>query len=76
MLTTDGAIESYPHQGFLLAPVLAAARAQGRTDVVALWSGRAASLVTHRHAHELYAALVRNTGALLTTTTLEAHRGR
>ena len=68
-LTADGAIEPYPYQGFLLAPVLAAARAQGRTDVVALWSGQAASLVTHRHARELYAALVRDTAALLTTTT-------
>ena len=70
-LTADDAIEPYPYQGFLLAPILAAAREQGRTDVVALWSGQAASLITHRHARELYAALVRDTTALLTTKTLE-----
>ena len=67
-LTAGGAIEPYPYQGFLLAPILAAARAQGRTDLVVLWSGQAAPLVTHRHARELYAALVRDTAALLTTT--------
>jgi len=37
-LTRGGAIEPYPYQGHLLKPVLAAARAQGRTDIVAHWS--------------------------------------
>ena len=67
-LTAAGGIEPYPYQGFLLAPALAAARAQGRTDVVAFWSGQATPLLTHRFAGELYAALVRDTAALLTAT--------
>jgi len=64
-LTSAGAIEPYPYQGYLLAPVLAAARARGRTDIVALWSGQAAALVDHRHARDLFASL------LPTNTTLE-----
>ena len=63
-LTAAGAIEPYPYQSFLLAPVLAAARALGRTDVVSLWSGQAAALLTHRHAGELYAALIAATDQL------------
>jgi nitronate monooxygenase len=66
-LTAAGAIEPYPYQGFLLAPVLAAARALGRTDLVSMWSGQAAALLTHRHAGELYAALVHDTAAVLST---------
>jgi nitronate monooxygenase len=66
-LTAAGAIEPYPYQNFLLAPVLAAARALGRTDVVSLWAGQAAALLTHRHAGELYAALVHDTAAVLST---------
>jgi len=68
-LTRDGAIEPYPYQGHLLKPVLAAARAQGRTDVVALWSGQAAPILKHRRATELYTALVDGTEHLLTTST-------
>src|SRR5262249_60516819 len=72
-LTNDGPIEPYPYQGYLLKPVLAAARAQGRTDVVSLWSGQGSAVLEHRHARDLYAALVRDTEALLSsnTTTLE-----
>jgi nitronate monooxygenase len=68
-LTRDGAIEPYPYQGYLLKPILAAARAQGRTDIVALWSGQATPVLKHRQATELYAALVDGTEHLLTTTT-------
>ena len=68
-LTADGSIEPYPYQGYLLAPILAAARAQGRTDVVALWAGQASPLIAHRHAGELYAALVRGTEDLLASPT-------
>lgn len=64
-LTADGAIEPYPYQSYLLAPVLAAARAQGRTDVVAMWSGQATPLLEHRRARTLYAALTRGTDHLL-----------
>lgn len=59
-LSAGGTIEPYPYQGHLLAPVLAAARAQGRTDVVALWSGQAATLTEHRHARDLFASLLAN----------------
>jgi nitronate monooxygenase len=64
-LTAAGAIEPYPYQGYLLAPVLSAARAQGRTDIVALWSGQATPLLEHRAARDLLAALVRGTDDLL-----------
>ena len=75
-LTAEGPIEPYPYQGYLLAPIMAAARAQGRTDVVALWAGQASPLIAHRHAGELYAALVRGTEDLLAspTTPEGAHR--
>jgi hypothetical protein len=43
-----------------------AARAQGRTDVVAMWSGQAAPLLEHRSAAALYAALTDGTDHLLT----------
>ena len=57
--------EPYPYQGYLLAPVFAAARAQGRTDVVALWAGQATSLLRDRRAADLYAALVDGTREIL-----------
>lgn len=66
-LAREGAIEPYPYQGYLLKPVLAAARAQGRTDSVSLWSGQAAPVVGHTRARELYAALVDGTEHLLTS---------
>ena len=40
--------EPYPYQGYLLGPVFDAARRDGRTDLVALWSGQATSLLRHR----------------------------
>lgn len=72
------AIAPYPYQGFLLAPVLAAARAQGRTDVVALWAGQGAPTLTHHRAADLYGALVAETelvlGELSTTHAIGAPR--
>jgi nitronate monooxygenase len=76
-LTADGAIEPYPYQSYLLGPVLTAARAQGRTDVVAMWTGQAAPLLVHRSAAALYAALTDGTEQLLTanpTTTQDTSR--
>ena len=64
-LTAAGAIEPYPYQSYLLGPVLAAARAQGRTDVVAMWSGQATPLLEHRSATALFAALTDGTDQLL-----------
>ncbi|HUB67913.1 MAG TPA: nitronate monooxygenase [Candidatus Methylacidiphilales bacterium] len=51
----------YPAQSWIVAPLRAAALAQGRTDLVAFWSGQAAPLIKHRKADELFAALVHET---------------
>jgi nitronate monooxygenase len=75
-LTATGAIEPYPYQGHLLGPVLNAARAQGRTDVVAMWSGQATPLLEHRNATALYAALTDGTDQLLTDNTITTEAGR
>jgi nitronate monooxygenase len=73
-LTATDAIEPYPYQSYLLAPVQQAARAQGRTDVVAMWSGQAAPLLEHRSAAALYAALTDRTDQLLTDTPITSER--
>jgi nitronate monooxygenase len=73
-LTATGAIEPYPYQNYLLGPVQKAARAQGRTDVVAMWSGQATPLLEHHSAAALYAALTENTDQLVPTTTESASR--
>jgi nitronate monooxygenase len=64
-LALERAIEPYPYQSYLLAPALAAARAQGRTDAVSMWSGQAAPLLEHRSAAALYAALIAATDQLV-----------
>lgn len=64
-LTTPGEHAPYPYQGYLLRPVIAAARQTGRTDVVSLWSGQGAPLLRHRRAAELFDALVEGTEQLL-----------
>ncbi len=51
----------YPAQSWIIAPLRAAALAQGRTDLIALWAGQSAPLLKHRKADELFAALVRET---------------
>jgi nitronate monooxygenase len=75
-LAAAGAIAPYPYQSYLLRPVVEAARRAGRTDVVPLWSGQAASLLRYQRAAELYEALVTGTDTLLArpahTTTKEA----
>jgi nitronate monooxygenase len=65
MQTHESLFARYPAQSWILAPLRAAALAQGRTDLVALWAGQAAPLVRHHKAGELFAALVRETGELL-----------
>ncbi|MFZ5841607.1 MAG: NAD(P)H-dependent flavin oxidoreductase [Pseudomonadota bacterium] len=55
----------YPIQYWLAGTLKAAAQAQGRSDLLALWSGQAAPLLKHRHASELMQALERETTALL-----------
>jgi nitronate monooxygenase len=66
-LTAEEAIAPYPYQSYLLGPVLAGARAKGRTDVVAMWAGQATPLLEHRSAAVLLAALTDGTDQLLTT---------
>jgi nitronate monooxygenase len=64
-LVDSGAIEPYPYQGYLLKPVIDAARSQGRTDLYSLWSGQAAPLLRHHHAGELMEAFVEGADQLL-----------
>lgn len=52
------AAEPYPYQGYLLGPVFEAARRDGRTDLVALWSGQATSLLRHRRAQDVFHSLL------------------
>ena len=55
---TDGvAFEPFPYQSYLLRPILQAAR----TDLVAMWCGQGAPLLTHRSAADLFAALADGT---------------
>jgi nitronate monooxygenase len=55
----------YPAQSWVVAPLRAAALAQGRHDLIALWAGQAAPLCRHHKAGELFASLVRETDELL-----------
>jgi len=64
-LATPDGHAPYPYQGYLLGPVLAAARRAGRTDVVSLWAGQGAPLLRHRRAAELFDALVTGADRLL-----------
>jgi nitronate monooxygenase len=51
----------YPAQGWLVRTMREAAIAQGRSDLVPLYAGQSASLLKHRHAADLFQALVRET---------------
>ena len=48
MKTHESQLARYPAQSWIVAPLRAAALAQGRTDLVALWAGQSAPLVRHR----------------------------
>ena len=56
----------FPYQAQLVRPLRDAALAQGRTDVLALWSGQAAPLLRERDAVSLLHTLLAATGELLT----------
>jgi len=58
-------VAPYPAQSWALAPLRAAALAQGRTDLVNFWAGQSAVLVRHRNADDLFASLIRETGEIL-----------
>ena len=47
----------YPAQGWLIGLLRDAAIEQGRPDLISLWCGQAAGLLTHRRAADLMAAL-------------------
>ena len=47
----------YPAQGWLVGGLREAALAQGRSDLIPLWAGQAAGLLTHRRATDLMDAL-------------------
>jgi nitronate monooxygenase len=65
MKVYEAQFAKYPAHSWIVAPLRAAALAQGRGDLVALWAGQAAPLVRHHKANELFAALVRETDELL-----------
>jgi len=50
----------YPAQGWLVGLLRDAAIEQGRADLISLWCGQAAGLLTHRRAEDLMAALTAN----------------
>ena len=55
----------YPMQGYLLRALRAEAIKQGRIDLMSLWAGQAAPLLTHRRATELFEDLVQETEHVL-----------
>lgn len=57
-------IPPYPVQNWLTGILKRAAAAQERPDLMSLWCGQAAPLLTHRDARALMAALVEETTAL------------
>jgi nitronate monooxygenase len=64
----------YPAQSWILSPLRAAALAQGRHDLIALWSGQAAPLCRHHKAADLFASLVQETDELLTDRSLQPQK--
>jgi nitronate monooxygenase len=65
MKVHEAQFAKYPAHSWIVAPLRAAALAQGRGDLIALWAGQAAPLIRHHKANELFAALVRETAELL-----------
>ncbi|MDB5869420.1 MAG: 2-nitropropane dioxygenase [Polaromonas sp.] len=57
----DDHIASYPVQNWLMGRMKPAAIAQGRTDLMSLWSGQATPLIRHRDARSLMQALQQQT---------------
>ncbi len=57
-------IAKYPAMSWIVAPLSAAAVAQGRSDLIALWAGQAAPLVRHHKAAELFDSLVQETNGI------------
>jgi nitronate monooxygenase len=60
----------YPAHSWIVTPLRAAALAQGRTDLIALWAGQSAPLVRYHKAKELFDALVNETNAIFNSRSL------
>jgi hypothetical protein len=67
MKLRDAELAPYPAQSWAVAPLRAAALAQGRTDLVHLWTGQSAYLLRYRMADEIFASLVRETEEVFKT---------
>jgi nitronate monooxygenase len=61
------AFAPYPAHAWLTAKLRGAALAAGRTDLISLWSGQGAPLLKQRRARELFASLVAETEAALSS---------
>lgn len=59
-------IPQYPIQNWLTGVLKKAAREQNRDDLMSLWCGQAASLISHRNASSLVTSLIAETDKLLT----------
>lgn len=64
MAADPGALAPYPVQSWLTGQIRAAARDQGRTDLLNLWAGQSAALLRHRSAGPLFEALIAETTAV------------
>jgi nitronate monooxygenase len=62
MKAHEAQFAKYPAHGWIVAPLRAAALAQGRHD---LWAGQAAPLCRHHMVGELFVSLVRETHEIL-----------
>ena len=65
----EARLPGFPAQAWLSGTLREAALAQGRTDLLWLWSGQAAPLLRHHKARELMAALVAEADQLFAATT-------
>ena len=55
----------FPLQAHFLAPLKAAALAQGKTDMINFWCGQSAMVLKHKKAGELMLSLIEETGDIL-----------
>ncbi len=67
MRVAEQQVPQYPVQAWLTAQFKQGALAQGRSDLLSLWSGQSAALIRHRKARDLIAALITETSAVLST---------
>jgi nitronate monooxygenase len=68
-------VAPYPAQGWLVRTLRAAAIEQGRSDLIPLYAGQSASLLRHRHATDLFDALVMETDEAFREASLRSRAG-